>query len=76
MTKKKKVKAQAPITAHKDPNVFHPDPVSQFKVEKAVDDDKKVRPKQVFENYSEPNRPGHSKTPNDKKKVKKVKKKV
>ncbi len=31
----------------------NPDPVSTFNVPKGVDDDKKIRPKDVFEGYSE-----------------------
>tara|TARA_R110001592_G_scaffold1834_4_gene11111 strand:+ start:2468 stop:2653 length:186 start_codon:yes stop_codon:yes gene_type:complete len=37
-----------------DPNSTDPDPPIQFKVQKEVEDDKKVKPKQVFENYTEP----------------------
>ena len=46
MTKKKKAKPQVSFKA--DPNKIDPDPKCQFKVEKAVEDDKKVRPQQVF----------------------------
>tara|TARA_R110000787_G_scaffold209322_1_gene319358 strand:+ start:546 stop:800 length:255 start_codon:yes stop_codon:yes gene_type:complete len=31
-----------------------PDPMSAFKVHKGVEDDKKIKPKDVFEGYSEP----------------------
>ncbi len=63
MTKKGKSKPQARLS--NDPNVIDPDPKSQFKVEKAVEDDRKVRPQQVFEGY---------KVPNNKNKKTKVKK--
>ncbi len=32
----------------------NPDPVSQFNIPKGVDDDKKIRPKDVFEGYKDP----------------------
>ena len=53
MTKKGKSKPQARLS--NDPNVIDPDPKSQFKVEKAVENDRKVRPQQVFEGYKVPN---------------------
>jgi hypothetical protein len=31
----------------------NPDPVSTFNIPKGVDDDKKIKPKDVFEGYSE-----------------------
>ncbi len=52
MTKKGKSKPQTRL-AH-NPNTIDPDPKSQFKVEKAIDDAKKVRPQQVFEGYKVP----------------------
>ncbi len=58
-SRKPKAKPQAPLTH--DPNSTDPDPKTQFKVEKVVEDDKKVKPKQVFENYSEPAKQGGGK---------------
>lgn len=52
MAKKKKPKPQ--LSMKKDPNKIDPDPKCQFKVEKAVEDDKKIRPQQVFEGYKVP----------------------
>jgi len=54
--KSKAPKPQAPLTTLRDPNSTDPDPKVQFKVEKVVEDDKKVKPKQVFENYTEPDK--------------------
>ncbi len=52
MAKKKRPKPQ--LSMKKDPNKIDPDPKCQFKVEKAVEDDKKIRPQQVFEGYKVP----------------------
>jgi hypothetical protein len=48
--KKKEVK---PLSFFHDPNdaSSHPDPVQQFDILAGVEKDKKVRPKEVFENY-------------------------
>tara|TARA_R100001230_G_C5593157_1_gene108866 strand:- start:294 stop:494 length:201 start_codon:yes stop_codon:yes gene_type:complete len=51
---KKKGKAKPQVSLTHDPNKIDPDPKCQFKVEKAVEDDKKVRPQQVFEGYKVP----------------------
>ena len=67
MAKKKPAKPQAPI--RKDPNDYNPITISQFKIEKAVEDDKKVRPKQVFVDYKEPQRQGSTGEKSTKKKV-------
>ncbi len=58
MAKKKRAKPQTAMK--KDPNKIDPDPKCQFKVEKAVEDDKKVRPQQVFEGYKVPGKKGKS----------------
>ena len=52
MAKKKKAKPQ--VAMKKDPNKIEPDPKCQFKIEKSVEADKKVRPQQVFEGYKVP----------------------
>ena len=52
MAKKKRAKPQ--VAMKKDPNKIDPDPKCQFKVEKAVEDNKKIRPQQVFEGYKVP----------------------
>jgi hypothetical protein len=48
--KKKEVK---PLSFFHDPNDAHsdPDPVQQFDILTGVEKDKKIRPKDVFENY-------------------------
>jgi len=48
--KKKEVK---PLSFFHDPNDAHsdPDPIQQFDILTGVEKDKKVRPKEVFENY-------------------------
>jgi len=51
---KKKGRAKPQVSLTHDPNKIDPDPKCQFKVEKAVEDDKKVRPQQVFEGYKVP----------------------
>jgi hypothetical protein len=56
MTKKGKSKPQTSLSHN--PNKIDPDPKCQFKVEKAVEDDKKVRPQQVFEGYKVPGKRG------------------
>lgn len=53
---KKKGKSKPQVSLHCDPNRIDPDPKCQFKVEKAVEDDKKVRPQQVFEGYKVPSK--------------------
>ena len=63
--KSKAPKPQAPLTHN--PNSTDPDPKVQLKVEKAVEDEKKVKPKQVFENYTEPDKA--KATPGGKKKA-------
>ena len=68
MAKKKPAKPQAPI--RKDPNDYNPITISQFKMEKAVEDDKKVRPKQVFVDYKEPEKSTKKKVIKGKGKVK------
>lgn len=60
MTKKGKPKAQVSLLTH--PNKIDPDPKCQFKVEKAIEDNKKVRPQQVFEGYKVPGAKGGGKT--------------
>ena len=35
-------------------NSTDPDPETQFNVQKAVDKDKKIRPKEVFEDFKDP----------------------
>ena len=50
--KKRKVKNHKPIVHNS--NSSNPDPPVQFDVQKAVKDDKKVRPKEVFEDYQDP----------------------
>lgn len=52
MTKKGKSKPQTPLTHN--PNKIDTDPKCQFKVEKAIEDDKKVKPQQVFEGFKVP----------------------
>ncbi len=58
MTKKGKSKPQ--VSFKHNPNTIDPDPKCQFKVEKAVEDDKKVKPQQVFEGYKVPGKKGKS----------------
>ncbi len=57
---KKKGKAKPQHSRTYDPNKIDPDPKCQFKVEKAIEDDKKVRPQQVFEGYKVPGKKGKS----------------
>jgi hypothetical protein len=60
MTKKGKPKPQSSLNNH--PNKIDPDPKCKFKIEKALENDKRLRPQQVFEGYKDPGRKGRGKT--------------
>lgn len=57
MARTKPTKRKKPVV--QDPTKIDPDPeLTQFNIQKGVEDDKRIRPQQVFEGYKDPNSKG------------------
>ena len=57
MARTKPTKRKKPAVS--DPTKIDPDPeLTQFNIQKGVEDDKRIRPQQVFEGYKDPKAKG------------------